>query len=231
MNLKVLFTVVVIVSAFYTPAYAADPIQDGNWTIDTDSKTVTWTGVSDGSSDIALTPIAEGFVRGGYVSVFEVSVPGRLVIITGTVDGNPVSGPIDALPEGRHEISSIGSNGGFRWQSGTKVAGGNEGTCPPADGVCWSQQADGSYVWTGATNGDVDIHQGDEASLAAIRGGAIFTFSPTVSGTLIIDHGQINDVPIAGSVNVSPGNIRITSPGESGGFRWTPLPGIGWRNK
>ena len=140
-----------------------------------------------------------------------------------------VSAPIEELEPGIHRITSTGPSAGFRWQNLTKAAGAANGTCPPADGICWAVQPDGSYLWTGASDGTVDIHQGNAASLAAIRSGAIFKFTPTITGTIIISNGYVNGVPVNTNVGVTPGECVVTSAGSSGGFRWTPDPGFGWR--
>jgi len=143
------------------------------------------------------------------------------------VDDTKVDAPIDALQPGVHTVTSTGPSAGFRWQVAKVVAAGGH-QCPPEDGICWNI-SDNTMTWYGQQDGSVDIHQGDATSLAAIRGGTTAVFNYTVPCTLIITSGVVNGTPVSGNQNLTAGAYQITSPGQSGGFRVTPINGQGWR--
>jgi len=102
--------------------------------------------------------------------------------------------------------------------------------CPPDDGTCWNLDQENQVMsWYGAEDGRVDIHQGTGQILGAIRDGWVAIFETTVPGRIIITTGTINGNPVSGPVQVEAGTYEVISAGPSGGFRWTPLDGYGWR--
>jgi len=104
--------------------------------------------------------------------------------------------------------------------------------CPPNDGICWSYDNNAeTMTWYGASDGSCDIHQAMGLALDSIRGGFTAHFTTTVKGVLLITVGEVNGTPITGTIEITlpSGDNTVTSPGPSGGFRWTPLEGIGWR--
>ena len=103
--------------------------------------------------------------------------------------------------------------------------------CPPNDGTCWSFDHNAKIMmWTGAQNGDCDIHQAIWLPLESIRGGFVAKFTTVTSGNILITTGVVDGNPITDTIELllAPGNHVVTSPGPSGGFRWIP-EGIGWR--
>lgn len=104
-----------------------------------------------------------------------------------------------------------------------------------ADGQFWKlDESSKTLTWIGLEDGSVDVHQGSVELLALIQKGYIFKFQTSVPGTIIISNGAINgfnytDPSTSKSIAVSAGSFIITSPGNVGGFRWTPQQGYGWR--
>lgn len=101
------------------------------------------------------------------------------------------------------------------------------------DGCDWTiSDSDRTLTWTGPTDGSKDIHQGTNPSITAIRAGYTATFTTTVPGEIIITTGTVDGVAYITEtrVHLDPGTHIVTnSVGESGGFRWTPDDGYGWR--
>lgn len=90
---------------------------------------------------------------------------------------------------------------------------------------CQMWTTNGSTMsWVGPTDGTMSICQtGDWLKL--IRAGRTTIFSVSVPGTMEITTGFYSTT-VAGNMTTY---TVINSSGPSGGFRWTPLPGYGWR--
>jgi hypothetical protein len=89
------------------------------WEYNHSERTMTWTGPTDGMEDIWQP---EGgpleYIRGGYTAIFETTVPLKMAICIGEVDGATVSTQcnpqiLDVAP-GKHRVISSGPQGGFR---------------------------------------------------------------------------------------------------------------------
>ncbi len=91
------------------------------WQYDEDTRTMTWTGSTDGSEDI-WQPEGEALekVRNGYVTLITTSVPGEILACVLSIDGKSIKNACDGifyeLPPGTYRIASASKNaGGFRW--------------------------------------------------------------------------------------------------------------------
>lgn len=89
------------------------------WQFDGNSKTMTWTGSSDGIEDI-WQPSGEPLqnIRSGYTAIINTSVPGEIFACVLTVNGQSVmsSCGLYQLPAGSYQIKSANNSvGGFRW--------------------------------------------------------------------------------------------------------------------
>lgn len=91
------------------------------WQYDDTTRTMTWTGATDGTEDI-WQPSGSALekIRSGYTAVFTTSVPGEIVACVLTINGevikNSCDGVLYQVPPGTYQITSSNSNvGGFRW--------------------------------------------------------------------------------------------------------------------
>jgi len=100
------------------------------WRVDDAARTLTWTGPTDGSEDIWLGSGAYlQKVQAGYAAILENSVPLKVDICVGQIDGQVVAANctptvVDLTP-GKHTILSAGSQGGFR--AGVNLGGAGAG--------------------------------------------------------------------------------------------------------
>ncbi|MDP4009518.1 MAG: hypothetical protein Q8P53_00885 [Candidatus Shapirobacteria bacterium] len=88
----------------------------------------------------------------------------------------------------------------------------------------WTKNTNGSMSWVGPTDGTMSICQ-TGTWLDWIRAGHTAVFSVSVPGTLEITTGSYS-TQVTGNVITY---TVINSSGPSGGFRWTPQQGYGWR--
>lgn len=103
------------------------------------------------------------------------------------------------------------------------------------DGAAWLiDEPTKTMAWIGPNDGTCDIHQGVAPAIEAIRNGYEVTFITTVPGQLLLTIGTVDGVKYNNEtlIELAVGEHVVTdSIGLSGGFRWTPNPGIGWRAK
>lgn len=89
------------------------------WQYDTNARTMTWTGPTDGTEDI-WQPQGEPLqnIRNGYIAIITTTVPGEIFSCILTVNGQPVQNScgLYKISAGTYEITSSNSSiGGFRW--------------------------------------------------------------------------------------------------------------------
>jgi hypothetical protein len=111
----------------YDPATGIVTYDDGAaWLLDPTNKTMTWIGKTNGDSDINQTAtFAINAIESGYAAYFETTVPGKILITIGVVDGVLYNNEtLVSIAAGEHTVTdSIGLSGGFRWS--------------PCDGYGW----------------------------------------------------------------------------------------------
>ncbi len=192
-------------------------------------------------------------VQGGSPTKFHTDVPGEITFCVGKIEfnGNVVAeetnctGNVVKVDAGEIVVKdTTGPTGGYRWspQSGFGWKKSAPQTCPPLDGLCWEQQ-DSNWVWTGALNGEADIHQAAMSDvLEWIRAGGVVTVTMSVPSQVIDtcnikvthDGKVVEDRQDCAKINepimLEPGTIVLSeSLGENGGWRLSPEPGHGWR--
>jgi len=91
------------------------------WQYDENARTMTWTGLADGTEDIFQSsgePLQK--IRDGYTAIIKTSVPGEIFACILTINGNASKDTCDSvlyqIPAGTYRITSASNDvGGFHW--------------------------------------------------------------------------------------------------------------------
>jgi len=80
------------------------------WQIDDNTRTLTWTGPTDGTADIWSSGESTQKIQDGYTAIFTTSAPGMVsacvLTINGTTVRNSCGGGLYQLPPGSYQVTS-----------------------------------------------------------------------------------------------------------------------------